>query len=231
MVDILVFDMDGVLVDVSESYRETVVQTVRALSGKTIDRDLIQEYKNQGGWNNDWALTQRILADFGKDVEYDTVVDEFNRLFLGHGSVEGLISRERWIARDGLLEELAGKAQLAIFSGRMRYEADITLERFKATALFEPVVCADDVQNGKPDPEGLLRIIQRNPGKELLYFGDVVDDARSSRAAGVRFVGVVARDHLQREETIGLLQREGAMAVIDDINQLATDSWLLKGAG
>jgi HAD superfamily phosphatase len=226
----LVFDMDGVLVDVTESYRETVVQAVRALSGKTIDRELIQEYKNQGGWNNDWALTQRILADFGRVVDYDTVVVEFNKLFLGHNGVEGLINREKWIARSGLLESLAAKAQLAIFSGRMRYEADITLERYTPAGMFHPIVCADDVERGKPDPDGLNRIMRQFPGKRLLYFGDVVDDARAAKAAGVPFIGVVASDHLQRTETVDLLQQEGAIAIIDDINQLATDSGLLAGA-
>ena len=45
----LVFDMDGVLVDVTDSYRETIVKTVEHFTGKTIERDSIQDYKNQGG--------------------------------------------------------------------------------------------------------------------------------------------------------------------------------------
>ena len=36
----LVFDMDGVLVDVTESYRETIVQTVEHFTGKTISARL-----------------------------------------------------------------------------------------------------------------------------------------------------------------------------------------------
>ena len=40
----LVFDMDGVLVDVTESYRETVVLTVAHFTGQTISRDLIQPH-------------------------------------------------------------------------------------------------------------------------------------------------------------------------------------------
>ena len=63
--DVLVFDMDGVLVDVAESYRETIVQTVKHFSGQMISRELIQDYKSQGGWNNDWALSRRILLDLG----------------------------------------------------------------------------------------------------------------------------------------------------------------------
>ena len=213
--DILVFDMDGVLVEVSESYRETVVQTVHRLSGKTIARELIQEYKNQGGWNNDWALSQRILCDLGYEVEYKTVVEQFNKLFLGDHGSGGLINRERWIPRPGFFERLGERFQLAIFSGRLRHEADITLNRSAPNIHFDPIVCAEDVRAGKPDPEGLLKIAAANPGKRLLYFGDIVDDARASRAAGVPFVGVAAKNG----EVIRLFQDEEAIAIIDDINE------------
>ena len=60
---VIAFDMDGVLVEVGDSYRETIVQTVAHFSGAAITRDQIQVYKNAGGWNNDWALSQKILAD------------------------------------------------------------------------------------------------------------------------------------------------------------------------
>lgn len=218
--DLLVFDMDGVLVDVSESYRETIVQTVRHFSGRVISRDLIQDYKNQGGWNNDFALSQRILQDMGFQVRYETVVEEFNRLFLGVDGVPGLIHRERWLGNPGLFERLASRYQLAIFSGRMRYEVDITLQRYAALIPFDPIICADDVISSKPDPEGLLKIAKLNPEKHMLYLGDVVDDARSARAAGVPFIGVVARHHSRRDEVVELFRAEKAVAIIDDVNQL-----------
>src|ERR1700731_3426743 len=92
---VLVFDMDGVLVDVSESYRETIVRTVEHFTTQRIDRALIQEYKNAGGWNNDWALSQKICTDLGVEVDYQDVVDYFNDLFLGTDLEKGLIHRER----------------------------------------------------------------------------------------------------------------------------------------
>jgi HAD superfamily phosphatase len=218
--DLLVFDMDGVLVDVGESYRETIVQTVKYFSGKTIPRDLIQDYKSQGGWNNDWALTERILRDSGMAVEYATVVDRFNRLFVGEDGVEGLVAREQWIAAPDLLERLSKRFQLAIFTGRMQWEAAITLKRFASQVHFDPLICADDVTRPKPEPEGLVTIRERNPGKRLLYFGDVVDDARSARAAEVPFVGVVEARRPHREHAVQQLQGEGAVAIIEDINQI-----------
>ena len=82
--------MDGVLAEVTESYREAIVQTVEHFTGRRIERDLIQDYKNQGGWNNDWALSQKIAADLGVEVPYDTVVDYFNEIFIGERDGDGL---------------------------------------------------------------------------------------------------------------------------------------------
>ena len=48
--------------------------------------------------------------------------------------------------------------------------------------------------NPKPHPEGLFAIQAALPGKPVWYLGDTVDDARSARAAGVPFIGVVARN-------------------------------------
>ena len=53
---ILVFDMDGVLVDVTESYRETIARTAESFTGAAVTREQIQEYKNRGGFNDDWRL-------------------------------------------------------------------------------------------------------------------------------------------------------------------------------
>ena len=209
--DIIVFDMDGVLVDALESYRETIVRTVEHFTGKTIARQLIQDFKNQGGWNNDWELSQRLCADHGVTVEYDAVVAYFNRLFLD----QGLIHRERWLPRPGLIEELAERYILAIFTGRNTLELGITLDREECRHHFLTVT-SDDVTRFKPDPEGLLKIMAAHPGKELLYIGDSVDDARSARAAGVPFLGIAGHD----EELAFLLETEGAVAVLKDINEL-----------
>jgi HAD superfamily phosphatase len=218
---ILVFDMDGVLVDVSDSYRQAIVETVNSFAGTRITKEKIQEYKNQGGWNNDWALSQKICADLGVEVEYQAIIDRFNELFLGMNG-DGLISRERWISRDGALERLARTYRFALFTGRMRYEADITLNRFCGALPFDPIICADDVVNGKPAPDGLFEIARRVPDAEMWYVGDTVDDARASSAAKVPFIGIAAANHGHRDELVRLFKEENAIAILDDINQLET---------
>jgi HAD superfamily hydrolase (TIGR01548 family) len=216
---LIVFDMDGVLAEVSESYRESIVQTVKYFTGKTVTRDAIQDYKNQGGWNNDWTLSQKIAADFGTNVDYDTLIEKFNDFFLGEDG-NGLVQRESWFPQPGLLERLSKRYGLSIFTGRLRYEADITLRRFAPCVPFDPIICADDVTAAKPAPEGLLGIQQRRPGLKLWYVGDTVDDARCARAAAVPFIGIAAHTHTKRVELIGLFQKENAAAILENVNEI-----------
>jgi HAD superfamily hydrolase (TIGR01548 family) len=221
MRDLIVFDMDGVLVEVTESYRESIRQTVEHFTGKPVTYDMIQVYKNAGGWNNDWKLSQRMAADLGVEVEYQTVVDYFQSIFLGPDG-NGLIRREKWIARDGVLESLALRCDLGVYTGRPRYEAMLSIDRWANGVRFDPILTADDVERGKPDPEGLHMVQRMHPGRRLWYVGDTVDDARCARRAGVPFVGVASQSHGRRGELLELFAAENAAVVLEDINQLET---------
>jgi HAD superfamily phosphatase len=216
---IIVFDMDGVLAEVTESYRAAIVETVDHFTGQRISRELVQEYKNAGGWNNDWALSQKIAADLGVDIPYKTVVDYFNQIFIGNNG-DGLIRRESWLPAPGFLERLRERYGLAIFTGRLRYELDYTLERFAKDIHFDPVICAEHVANAKPAPDGLLAIQRMKPGRELWYIGDTVDDARASKAANVPFIGVIAKSHSSRDELKCLFQQENVRAIVENVNQI-----------
>jgi len=216
---ILVFDMDGVLVDVTDSYRETIARTVEHFTGKPIARETIQEYKNQGGFNDDWELSHHIVTASGVDVPFENVVEHFQSLFLGNGA-DGLILRERWVARPGALEALSGSFRFAIFTGRPKDEAHLTLDRFAAGLLFDPIIAMHDVENKKPAPDGLLRIAAANPDAKMFYIGDSIDDARSARAAQVPFIGIAAPSNPLYLDLVFAFQKENAYAIVDDINYL-----------
>jgi HAD superfamily phosphatase len=225
--DVLVFDMDGVLVEVTESYREAIRETVKHFTGELVSHDLIQDFKNAGGWNNDWLLSQRLITDRGKNVDYGQVVDYFNAVFLGRNG-DGLIQREKWLPNPGLLQRLREKAKLAIFTGRARYEADATLNRYAPDIAFDPLVTDDSVPNPKPAPDGLRLIQNQYPDRNIWYLGDTVDDARSAQSAGVPFIGVSTPHNPRHVEIADLLRNFGAFAVISDINQLEA---LVSAAG
>ncbi len=223
---VIVFDMDGVLVEVMDSYREAIRETVRHFTGELVSHDEIQNFKNAGGWNNDWLLSHRLITDRGKDTRYADVVEYFNQIFFGQNG-DGLIQNENWMPSEGLLEELAERADLAIFTGRAKYEADATLQRYASGIHFHPLITDESVANPKPAPDGLQLILQAHPDKIIWYLGDTVDDARSAQAAGVPFIGVSTRHNPRHAEIAALLKNLGAAAVIDDINDIRA---LVNGA-
>ena len=69
--DVLIFDMDGVLIDVSRSYRKTIQRTIQIYletclgftgsRGSWATNEEISLFKSVGGFNNDWDLTSGVL--------------------------------------------------------------------------------------------------------------------------------------------------------------------------
>jgi HAD superfamily phosphatase len=216
---LLVFDMDGVLVDVTQSYRETIARTVEHFTGAAPSREQIQDFKNQGGWNNDWELSHHIVNGVGVDASFETVKDYFQSIFLGDGT-NGLILREQWVARPGMLEALAEQFDFAVFTGRPLADAQFTLDRSAGALTFDPVIGMYEIEQHKPHPEGLLRILAAHPGRKLYYVGDTVDDARCARAAKVPFIGVASPENPRYIDLIFLFQEENSFAIVDDINYL-----------
>jgi HAD superfamily phosphatase len=71
--DCLIFDVDGVLIDVSSSFREAIIETVQFYFEKIIkipgEAQLMslsdtQVFKDSGGFNNDWDLTNAAVLFF-----------------------------------------------------------------------------------------------------------------------------------------------------------------------
>ena len=243
---LLILDMDGVLVDVTESYRQTIIETVKQFTGVELTHKQIQAVKNRGGSNNDWDLSLELIRERGMSPAREDVIAAFQRIYLGEnpstfaqggpsassGSREkprdeqqpnrnnGLIARERWLPRDGLLERLSARFRLALFTGRERWEAQFTLAKFAPGVLFDPIVGMEDVQFEKPNPEGLLKIVEQVKPSERFYVGDVMDDCLAAHAAAVPFIGVVSPENPLAAELEALFRKRGAHAVVPDINEL-----------
>ena len=84
--NLIVFDMDGVIVDVSKSYREAVRQTARlffrgapgwnSLPEPLFSLSDLAGIKQSGGLNNDWALTYHVLGLLMTQVGVPDLPDE-----------------------------------------------------------------------------------------------------------------------------------------------------------
>ncbi len=71
--ELLVFDMDGVLVDVRESYHRTILETVRHFTGRRVSLEQVQRWKNRSGSNDDWKLTTDWIRALGGGETYREV--------------------------------------------------------------------------------------------------------------------------------------------------------------
>ncbi|MBI4443880.1 MAG: HAD-IA family hydrolase [Acidobacteria bacterium] len=217
--NLLIFDMDGVLVDVTDSYRQSIIEAVKHFTGAEITHQEIQAAKNRGGSNNDWDLTLELARMRGASPSREEVIETFQRIYLGN-NCDGLIARERWLPRNHLLQRLSRRFRLALFTGREHWEALFTLKKFAPDIAIDPVVGMEDVRYEKPHPEGLLKIMEAVKPEKVFYVGDATDDCRAARAANIPFIGITGPCNPLRDDLKRLFEREGARAVISDVNEL-----------
>lgn len=195
---IAVFDIDGVVRDVSRSYRRAIADTVEHFTQGAFrpSMDDIDRLKSEGIWNNDWLgsqeLTYRYFEGQGQSrqsiaLDYDQVVDYFQRQYRG----QILTDPDRWdgyINQEPLLMErdyLQGLARAGIawgfFSGATRGSAEYILQR--RMGLAAPPLVAMGEAPDKPDPQGLFQVVatletvlRLPPHLPVIYAGDTVAD-------------------------------------------------------
>ena len=215
--EIIIFDVDGVLVDVRGSFHQTVLETVKFFTGKRVTVQELHRWKNRSGFNDDWRLSTAWVQSLGGKFEYDQVKRKFVEIYWGQNG-GGNVAREKWLLPHATLRRLAARAELALFTGRVRAEIDYTLDRCNVREFFPQIVTVEDVKRPKPDPEGLLKILNgRDPSKSL-YLGDNIDDAIASQSAGIPFLGILPCNSPRRT----LLRKFGAEIILADVRELET---------
>ena len=183
----VLLDVDGVLVDVSRSYRRAITLTC-ADHGVAVTPADIDAAKAAGDANDDWALTRRLLLAGGVDVPQSEVTARFEARYQG-----GLWRDEPLLlARDELVA-LVDRLPVALVTGRPRRDLVRLLDQHDLASLLPVCVCREDGPL-KPDPWPVAEALRRLGVRRAWMLGDTVDDVRAARAAGVvpLAVGAVA---------------------------------------
>ena len=212
-----VFDMDGVLADVSRSYRAAILATA-AEYGVNLTDDDVTAAKRAGNANDDWILTRDLLARHGVEASLAEVTARFERRYQGADGVPGLRETERLTAPRAFFARLAEKCVLGIATGRPRADAERFLAEHDLADLFACVVCREDGPL-KPFPDPLRTACKLLGVTHAWYVGDTVDDVRAARAAGLLPVGVVAPGE-EPEGTRLALTAAGAGRVLSTLTEL-----------
>lgn len=103
--------------------------------------------------------------------------------------------------------------KLGVVTTKYRHRIEGILAKYQETELFDIIIGGDSVKHPKPDPEGLLQVLEiwDMSKEEVLYVGDSLVDARTAQAAGVDFAGVTtgttAKDALEQYPNIGVFAK------------------------
>jgi HAD superfamily phosphatase len=168
---IVVFDIDGVIRDVGNSYRRALADTVLEFTNGAYRPSAIaiDKLKSEGIWNNDWEGSQELIYRYFEqqgqtrselNLDYETIVSYFQTKYRGTDPVNwnGYICDEPLLASLEYFGSLtAANIPWGFFSGATRGSATYILER--RLGLTAPVLVAMEDAPGKPEPEGLLMVI------------------------------------------------------------------------
>ncbi|MHA1649577.1 MAG: HAD family hydrolase [Candidatus Helarchaeota archaeon] len=104
-----------------------------------------------------------------------------------------------------LLQDAKSRYKIAIVTSGSRADTKELLKEFNIFQYVDAFISADDVESTKPDPEGILKILdelQIDP-KQAIYIGDLPLDIKAGKNAGVKTVavatGLVPKVELEKE--------------------------------
>ena len=112
---------------------------------------------------------------------------------------------------------------MSIFTGRQKSGVLPVINDFGIAKFFAPVITRDDVAVGKPDPEGLKKIIDPLLAggmaiSDILFVGDNKADYACAQNAGVDFVAVTEAENVNRERFVALgLPEENILNFLRDL--------------
>ena len=180
-----VFDMDGLMFD-TENLTYKLQRDILAEAGLEFSLD---DYKKTIG---------KRLADlpvlfydlFGESYDFDRFRLECRNAYIKYTEEYGVP------VKDGLfelLDKLKEKdIKIALATSTTRRSAERTLKIAGVFDYFDELVCAEDVKNGKPDPEPFLKAAEKlslEPS-ECMALEDSVNGIKSAYLAGMKTVMV-----------------------------------------
>lgn len=203
---LVVCDIVGTLLE-DLGWVEATFRTVFRARGIELFADDVRSVR--GAAKNEAIRT--LLSKRGDDVsDLDRETDELAKQFreelpravgrLGVGAIEGA---------DGALQSWRSRGMIvALNTGLERGTTAHLLERVGwASTTFDHLVCAEDVDRGRPAPDMIhraMRLAGVDDPARVANIGDTIQDVRAGRNAKVKWnvavlTGAHARDHLQVE--------------------------------
>ena len=197
---VVLFDLDGTVIDSGAIILASMRHATREVLGRDYpDAELLAAV---GGPGLDAQM--RALAP--------DRVDELVRVYREHN--EPLHDELVCCAgmEDVLVRLKDEGRRLGIVTAKRRLTVDLAFAKLPLAHLFDTVVCGDETERHKPDPEPLLVALERLGAepRKAAYVGDAPFDVQAAKGAGIFAVavtwgGIHSRERLEAEQPDALV--------------------------
>jgi phosphoglycolate phosphatase len=230
MQHLIVFDLDGTLVDSQRDLADSANELLRTLGAPPLSIESVGRMVGDGAR----VLVERVLAEAGLDASRSAALDQFLAIYdtrvTNHTAFyPGLLDMIEWLRRDA-------EVSLAIVTNKPERHTRALLGHFGVLDAFSWIVGGDSGIPKKPSPDGILHVMTEwlrrigetgsrmspGPGSRVLFVGDSMVDLETGRNAGVRVcLAAYGFGHLR-----GDLLLDGTELVANHESQLHT---LIRG--
>lgn len=206
----VLFDMDGVILD-SEPLHVAAFRAVIKNYGHDLSDD---QYKEYFAGRTDKAGFEQYFRFISETVDLPVIMGEKTRTYLELASDQ----LQPYPGVASVIRELSRSSALALVTGSLKAEVDVALKACGVEGLFNIIITAEDVNRGKPDPEGYRQAVQRlglTPDECV-----VVEDSPSGiAAANAAGVAVIAVCNTHEPEELS-----GATKIVEQLSLASFDS-------
>jgi len=184
----IIFDVDGTLAYTNRLIFDSFNHITKKFLAKSYsDKEII----------NLFGPTEDIIIKQLFEYNYESARTEYYKYYKDNHSIAQLYEG----IKELIVDIHSSGIHLAIFTGKGRTSALITLDETDLTKYFDLIISGDDVNNHKPDPEGINKFIQfsnLNAG-DILMVGDAPSDIIAANKAGVQIASVVWDSYSEEE--------------------------------
>ena len=186
MSHLIVFDLDGTLVDTAPDLLGALNVALAAEGLGPLNLDVVRTLVGAGVR----VLVERGLAHHGRSLP-EARIDGLMKVFLAHYSEHiADTSRPYPGVLDSLMDLKSQGWRFAVCTNKLEAYSVELIRRLKMAHWFEAICGGDTFSFRKPDPRHLTETISRAGGGRAIMIGDSRTDVDTARAAGIPVIGV-----------------------------------------
>lgn len=181
-VSLLIFDLDGTLIDSKKDLAISVNLTFRDLGLPEKPLEEIYGYVGNG--------VRRLILDSLGEAD-PVLLQQSLQIFEGHYLKHLLDETDLYPGMEEVLTHFNGKKKAVVTNKPLLYTTRI-IEGLGVRPHFNLVLGSEPIVNLKPHPEMILRTLDdlRTSPLEAVMIGDSVNDIQAARSAGIKSCGV-----------------------------------------